>query len=298
MGWDDLPDASRIAKEVVAFFFDARARAVPPEPFRSNRMEDFLSALFARNRWIGIHHGLTVGQILLAIGMLIPLVVPFILAGLWLNGLGRRTVVLDSGRPAAKPRQLEFMDSWQKVLPGLAAERDEVVADLMAAGVGMALDAPPAQETIAHAGSNGLERRKQVVFKVRRAEVFAHVQAYGNDLYVGWDAHLNRAYWKEVPMHEGRESMGERHARLSTVVVDHLRFTEYDLADVNMVSGQLHRHLRRIVERLVREHHIDFDFDFDIDFAPLRRDRDDVLRRHAAPDAARGTVSRTLWRTA
>lgn len=286
----DLPDATPFAEQLVAFFFEKTP--TPPALFLRDGpwLVDFVAHLFRRNEWIGLKKANGGFQIVLYVMLAIPginVVAAIALTLFFLIKLSTAfdrytVVVLDAGVPPVKPRRLEFVDSCFAVLPGLAAQRGAVVAEILSGDYGADLPAPAVEQTT-YLGVESNETREQIVFKLRRAEVFAQVHEYGRDLYIGWDAHLNRAYWKENTLHEGKTESDD-HAILTGASVAELQFSEYDLIDVNLLGEQVHSRLRTLAARLLREHGIDQELDFD----PVRRSRNELLvggpsQPHQAP---------------
>jgi hypothetical protein len=118
-----------------------------------------------------------------------------------------------------------------------------------------------------------VEARDQIVYSLGRAIVFVQVTPYGKDLYVGWDSHLNRGFWKEEPVAEGRDEAGKR-IRVTRTVAGEATLSNFDLADMNTLAENIHRFLVREVRRLVAENRIDQEIDFEIN----RARRQEILR--------------------
>jgi hypothetical protein len=293
-----LPDWDKTVAGLIEYFFDKRPSA--PEVFEQSRTAAFFIGLFQRNGFEPLRKHSGVGTFVAFALFMIPEVGP-ILGGIamlfiFLSSLERGRVhqVMDSGRPANTPRTLDFIDSWHAVIPSAAAHAPRVTRELESAGERERWAEESVQhEQIWHHSLEGLEVRQQTVFAFRKALVFCHVQRYGDDLYVGWDAHLNRAFWREDALAAGEDQTG-RLTHLTGAVADVASPSEYDLADVNMLSERTHRRLQAIVKRLIS----DLRIDAEIDFAPIRRDRSGVLatvgRQEQAPG---GVVSRLVRRT-
>ena len=58
-------------------------------------------------------------------------------------------------------------------------------------------------ERIWYWGLDGKEERDQFVVTVGRGIVFCQVYGYGEDVYIGWDGHLNRGQWVEEVVASG-----------------------------------------------------------------------------------------------
>ena len=200
-----------------------------------------------------------------------------ILLGAWLKRLAdKRILVLDSGRPATVPRSLLMLDSWYALIRGVGRAAATCRAGLLErlrstcpeeASVGL--------ETIDYRVGDGLVAREQVAVRFRRSVVFCHVYAYGEDLYVGWDAHLDCGDWKEAEVAAGYSSGHNVRTRLTTVQAGRAIPTAYQLADANGITEWLHRQMRDHLKLLVAEHAIDQEIDFTI----IRGQRSGALER-------------------
>jgi hypothetical protein len=51
---------------------------------------------------------------------------------------------------------------------------------------------------------DGIVELDQVTVSLRRALLFRQIYGYGDELYVGWDAHLNTSQWVEKRLRTGR----------------------------------------------------------------------------------------------
>lgn len=182
-------------------------------------------------------------------------------------------------RPMGEPRNPLRYDSWQTVIPDLGKDasvlREAVVTDLRA---GRHDDAWIETERVWNWGLDAVVEREQVVLYFRRSLVFIEIHAYGDDLYVDWEAYLNFGVWLEKPSHSGFESGGK-----SPVVIYDLKagvqaLQEYDYSDCNFALEWVHATVKRHLKRLLAEHKIDEDIDFTI----IRESRSGA--RSASPD--------------
>ena len=113
----------------------------------------------------------------------------------------RKTVVLSSGKPMAEPREFRAVDSWHAVVPGLGPD-----AALLRQRMAALLEKAPIRdirfwdEDIARWGLDGHVERNQLILTLHRGWVFCQIYAYDNELFVGWDAHLNVGQWTEKPI--------------------------------------------------------------------------------------------------
>lgn len=177
----------------------------------------------------------------------------------------RTRLSLSGGRPAAEPRSLLRLDSWQALLIGLGRERDAVKAALLA-DLRTNADASwtVSEERLWHWSIDGKEEREQIVVGLRSALVFVHIYAYDRDLYVGWDAHVNRGQWVESLVGSGVSRETGALCDVRTIVSGTRLANEYDITDANCVLERVHAILTRIVKRKLAEHELDQEIDFSI----------------------------------
>lgn len=182
----------------------------------------------------------------------------------------RRADVVSSGKPRAEPRQLHRVDSWQVVISGLGGQSALLRTRLLDQ-----LATPPMEglearvENIWDWGLDGIVERDQMVMTLRRASVFCQIYAYGDELYVGWDAHLNSAQWVEKRVAAGVDKHTRKLMRVNSVERGNQPLTEYDVIDVNCLAEWTHARLVQLVKRLMAERKIDQEVDFQI----IRGDR-------------------------
>ena len=177
----------------------------------------------------------------------------------------RRRLIWSSGRPQADPRIMLRMDSWQALLIGLGAERD-AVHDAVVAELKSNADASwsVAEEKIWYWGLDGKEERQQTVVSFRSALAFLHFTAYGSDLYVAWDAHINRGTWTEKPVGRGTSAETGALCEVHTIAPAHRTVSEYDVSDANCVLERVHAVITRVLRRKLAEHRLDQEIDFNI----------------------------------
>jgi len=173
--------------------------------------------------------------------------------------------VWSGGRPAAEPRYLTRMDSWQALVNGLGKQReavhDEVVKELAShATAGWRV----ADERIWHWAADGIEERTQTVVAFRSALAFLHINTYENDLYVGWDAHINRGTWTEKLVGRGVSAESGSLCEVRTIAAAHRTANEYDVSDANCVIERVHAIVTRVLRRTLAEHKVDQEIDFSI----------------------------------
>jgi hypothetical protein len=183
----------------------------------------------------------------------------------------------NQGKPPQEPRNLSRLDSWQTLVFEIGHEvgnvRQEILAELRKASTsGFIVET----ETIWYWGLDGKEEREQIVARFRRGISFVQVYAYGQDLFVGWDTHINVGTWVEKEV-----ARGFKHGQmlsLRTVVAGRQNYTEYDLFDTNCLVEWVHGAVTKVVKRKMEHHNIDQEIDFKI----IRGDR--KVESEPAPD--------------
>jgi hypothetical protein len=209
----------------------------------------------------------------------------------------RRAVVLSPGKPVVEPRTLSVIDSWQAVISGLGVD-----AELLRQRLFTVLRNPPMVELrsrvekIWYWGLDGTVEREQIVLTFRRAILFCHIYKYDQELYVGWDAHLNRGQWVEKTVDTGIHKASGELTRVNTVQTGWQRLTEYDITDANCLIEWAHAKLVQLVKRLMEEREIDQEIDFTI----IRGGRQDLTQPEQAGEGIQQVarrVTRKLVRT-
>ena len=236
----------------------------------------------------------TAASILLAFVPVVgPLLVVVALVSLTLWAKRRRTYVLTSGRPLAEPRRLRWMDSWQVTVAGLGGATALLSAQINERVLrGAPADLDLKLERIGYWSVDGRVERDQMAVRYRRAIGFVHVVPYGENLYVGWECHLNSATWAEEALARGVDRVSGHLVHANRVVAGTQMLNEYDVADSNFLAEWLHEAIKRELLLQIAEHKIDQD----IDFTVQRESRKDALQTDNAPapkKAERGRFRRT-----
>jgi uncharacterized membrane protein YccF (DUF307 family)/uncharacterized membrane protein HdeD (DUF308 family) len=167
------------------------------------------------------------------------------------------------------------------VMVGLGVLADRLKHELIAklkAGPYDTLDIR--SETYGYRTPNGYEERERVVVSHGQGQVHVHIQALGDNLFVGWQALLNWAQWTETSpvttVGFGRRSIAFRELKPSWYYPN-----EFDLIDLNSMSGVVHSVIEREAKALLTEHTIDHEIDFEV----IRGDRENALdARKAWPE--------------
>lgn len=187
----------------------------------------------------------------------------------------RRTVTVNAGRPSAEPRTLRLVDNWSTMANGLGDYWEEVRDRLFhRLSEGVAVNIQSRLEDISYLTPDGKQERKQLVLSQGRGTVFCHVYPYGEDLYIGWDAHLNYGQWVEAALDLGYDPKLGSPAVIKTVIPGISRVTEYDLIDLNSLTEWTHSRFVQLIKQVMAEHSLDQEIDFKI----LRGERQSLLR--------------------
>lgn len=183
----------------------------------------------------------------------------------WLYQRGRQTFILTTGKPVHDPRELVRMDSWQATIDRLAPRHQELrmaLSDRVRASASSGIVVRP--EQIWYPGVDGKVEREQIVCSFRRAIGFLHLEPYGNDLYVGWDTHVNCGTWVEQTLARGVDRQTGKLVVANRVVPGWQAPNEYDITDVNYLTEWLHATVVRVVKLKMEEHRIDQELDFTV----------------------------------
>lgn len=176
----------------------------------------------------------------------------------------RTTIVFNDGRPQINPRRLRVADYWNTVVEGLGDQvevaRERLIATLRPAAQ---RDFLVETERIIALGPDGKEEREQIVLTFRRAIMFCHLYAYGSNVYVGWDAHLNLGQWSEVEVARGSKGL-KYVVSMRSVTPSWQAVSEYDVHDLNYLIEWAHNALSSVVKQLVAEQQVDQEIDFSI----------------------------------
>jgi hypothetical protein len=199
----------------------------------------------------------------------VPIVGPLAAAAvfIWLALDARKRPVhtLTEGKPAADPRDLRWMDSWQATVAGLGELRDrmrEGIVNRLRRGAPSELGL--GTERFAYWSVDGQVQRDQLAVRYRRALGFVHVVPYGDHLYVGWECHLNAAAWAEETIARGVDRVSGCNVHANRVVYGTQALNEYDLADANFLSEWLHEAVKSELRLQAAERQIDLELDFTV----------------------------------
>jgi branched-chain amino acid transport system permease protein len=200
-------------------------------------------------------------------------------------------------RPRDGPRRLGHVDGWHAVLVGLGDDSGRLETSLIeslgrTAGGLLAIR----REPYGYRKPNGYEERERLVVSRDQGHVHVHFHRMGDDLFVGWQAHLNWAQWSETApvtyVHASSGVTAFRDIRPSWRYPD-----EFDLIDLNSLSAVLHGSLELEIKKVLAARFSDQEVDFEV----FRGDRANALDAHKAwpdRDNKRGRISNVIfgWR--
>jgi hypothetical protein len=191
---------------------------------------------------------------------------------------------VNGGRPIAEPRTLRLVDSWQTVANGLGQQWQDVRDRLFRRlSEGVVFKIQSRLEDISYLTPDGIQERKQFVLTQGRGILFCHVYPYGDDLYVGWDAHLNYGLWMEQAVAFGFDRTLGLPAVINTVVPGRTRANEYDLIDLNSLTEWAHARIVQVLKQVMAERKLDQEIDFKI----VRGERQSLLHEEKPRTAKR-----------
>lgn len=240
-----------------------------------------LIALFARDGLLGedtraaaaavlfvLALGLGAGALMAgSVGVLLLQVVAGIAGSIAaLQALARRPQITRSVvAPDVEPRDLRLVDSWQVLVGDLGDDWNEVQLDFFSRVRKSALPKlrHRVEKTWYHS-PRGIEEREQVVLEHGRSLLFVHIYRYGGDLYVGWDAHLNRGAWSETRIAAGIDRGLATPTTVNSLTSGSHANSEYDLVDANTLIEWTHYQLVTVLKHFMALRNIDQEIDFKI----------------------------------
>lgn len=207
---------------------------------------------------------------------LLILVIPVVVLGLaiWLRIRYPDIYEAAPVYPTKDPRALLRYDSWHIVVPEIGRHADElrqsIIGDLED---GKHNEAHIGIEQVWNEGLDAMICRNQVVLSFRRCLVFIEIHAYGDDLYLDWEAFLNLGYWAEGKSYAGFPADSDVPVLIHDIVSGVKAIEEFDFSDGNFSVEWVHATVKRHLKRLLAEHEIDQE----IDFRVIRENRSSML---------------------
>ena len=126
-----------------------------------------------------------------------------------------------------------------------------------------------------------------------RGIVFCQIYQYGDDLYVGWDGHVNIGQWVEEAVVTGIDRATRKPIVLNAVVSGTQPASEYDVMDLSCLVEWTHAQVVKLLKRLIEDQQIDQEIDFHI----LRGERQTLTTQggsSAGSSGGRGRLRRML----
>jgi hypothetical protein len=190
----------------------------------------------------------------------------------------RKFYIVTSGKPSQEPRNLSLIDSWQTVVFNIGNKANVVRTDLIKKlRSSLTKNVHCEEENIWYWGLDGKVERTQIVLRHNRGIVFVHIYPYGEDLYIGWDAHVNYGQWNENIAGEGYYEQTGDYVKLRGIEPGFQSVNEYDIQDVVSLAEWSHAQIAKTVKIIIKENNIDQEIDFNI----IRERRAELTKKEA-----------------
>ncbi len=171
-------------------------------------------------------------------------------------------------QPTRTPRRELRIDEWHVSVPGAGNRfsefRERIVRAIQAADPAIACNA----EVHERLTPQGIEARERLVLSKGQATLHVHVYPYAEDVFVGWESHINYLRWSEGRIVASTIRNGTKVNYRDLDVSVHLP-TDFDLIDIDMLAETTHRRLVQEIKQFLKEAEIEADLDFTI----IRGDR-------------------------
>ncbi|MGR9052797.1 MAG: hypothetical protein ACU84J_09125 [Gammaproteobacteria bacterium] len=200
----------------------------------------------------------------------------FLAGGIALYFLAKRPVLVRTpGKPKEEPRRLRRVDSWQTVISGLGSSYETMQNRLKEALKNPPTDSVRHQvERIWYWGLDSVVEREQIAISLGRGIVFCQIYQYENELYVGWDGHLNLGQWVETDLTKGIDKATGHLVKVNKVEAGYQNISEYDVTDLSCLMEWVHAKLTNSLKELMAEYKIEQEIDFQI----LRGERQNLTQ--------------------
>jgi len=189
-------------------------------------------------------------------------------AGMWFGARAiskRAHYIRSEGKPLQEPRNLTRVDSWQTVIFGMGDECSKIQTQFLEKlSSGGLPHLKHHLEQVWYWGLDGKEEREQIVITSGRSIVFYQIYKYGQDLYVGWDGHLNTGQWVENTVSRGMDKVQRVMTSLNVITPGVQNPSEYDVIDLSCLMEWTHAQIVKILKDLIAERKIDQEIDFKI----------------------------------
>lgn len=183
-----------------------------------------------------------------------------------MQALARRPQITRSVvAPDVEPRELRLLDSWQVLIGDLGGDWNEVQLEFFSRVRNAQLPKLRHRvEKMWYHSPRGIEEREQIVLEHGRAILFVHIYRYGDDLYAGWDAHLNRGAWAEKRLAYGIDRGLATPTSVNSLASGSHPNSEYDLVDANTLIEWTHFQIVQVLKHFMALRNIDQEIDFKI----------------------------------
>jgi hypothetical protein len=195
-----------------------------------------------------------VGVIFILIGVGMMIVVPL-----------KKKYIVTSGKPYSEPRSLKLVDSWQSVVFSLGERYEEIKQQVLTKlNESLMKGSDIREEKIWYWGLDGKVERQQLVITNNRGIAYIHIYSYGEDLYIGWDAHMNYGQWVEKDVATGKDKTSGKMVKLKSIETGWQSVNEYDVQDAISLGEWCHAQVVKVVKLAMKEYEIDQEINFQI----------------------------------
>ncbi len=185
----------------------------------------------------------------------------------------RRPVVQAIPKQSLRCPRREFrVDSWHVSVPGAGSQYDEFKQRIYRAAASDDTSIESSLEVHQNVTPRGFEERERLVLAKGQATLHVHVYPFADDVFVGWDSHLNWHRWAEgdtiSSTVQGKRSVEYKGLQVGVHVP-----TEFDLIESDVLTETAHRRIVEEIKAFLKEREIEADLDFKI----IRGDRTHAL---------------------
>lgn len=185
----------------------------------------------------------------------------------------RRPVVQAIPKQSLRCPRREFrVDSWHVSVPGAGSQYEEFKQRIYRAAASNDTSIESNLEVHQNITPRGFEERERLVLAKGQATLHVHVYPFADDVFVGWDSHLNWHRWAEgdtiSSTVQGKRSVEYKGLQVGVHVP-----TEFDLIESDVLTETTHRRMVEEVKAFLKEREIEADLDFKI----IRGDRTHAL---------------------
>ena len=185
----------------------------------------------------------------------------------------RRPVVQAIPRQSLRCPRREFrVDSWHASVPGAGSQYDEFKQRIYRAAASNDTSIESNLEVHQNVTPRGFDERERLVLAKGQATLHVHVYPFADDVFVGWDSHLNWHRWAEGDTISSTVQ-GKRGVEYKGLQVGVHVPTDFDLIESDVLTETAHRRIVEEIKAFLKEREIEADLDFKI----IRGDRTHAL---------------------